>query len=106
MEVARAAQIRDHLHPHQMMTTDPINLITHPVPEGHYLVEGNHLQNVARASKIPFRLAQRYDKNPSHPTTVGVIIPEDRRADMDNALARSAVRKAREATYPSRQSGR
>ena len=63
-----------------------IDIDSQPIPPGMYLLPGNCLQRYAKLAKVPFGVATTMDGY-KKPRTVGLIIRESDRAQMEARLA-------------------
>ena len=72
-----------------------VDLETESIPAGHYLCEGKNLMQSARYAKIPFGVAvkRRPCSNSTRKETIGLVIREEHRERMDEALAKKAAAK-------------
>ena len=72
-----------------------VDLETESIPAGHYLLTGKNLMQTARYANIPFGVAmkRRPCSNSTRKETIGLVIRDEHRARMDEALAKKAAKQ-------------
>ena len=75
-----------------------IDLGTEKIPPGYYVHEGKNLMQTARhcTPPVPFGVAwlkMPMGENSSRRETIGLVIREEHRARMDDALAKKAAKR-------------